>query len=261
MIGSDVMRVKFRGSLRVAGIVLLGACFCTGAAGPSTEPAKRFVKLSDAIPLNKLTVDNLEANFTDKLTPPATTQAIYFGELDDYGNDPDNDEPIAALPIIAVRSGDGWLAVPLTGEAMRDAGWHYVAAGPGAKEIWGAIDTVAGDSRSSFVLAHSTDGGETFEMTVFRKPTRRAEFFDFAMSADGHGRATVSLDADAGSHKAGLYHYQTNDDGKTWSAPVYEPDAMKRAVPVPDEEQPDEPSQGTQTSIRSDSTRMAVACR
>ena len=255
------MQMRFQGSLFAAAIVLLGVCLWTGAAGPSTEPAGRVVNLSDAIPLNKLTVDDLEANFTDKLTPPATTVALYFGELDDYGNDPDNDEPIEALPIIAVRNGGSWLAVPLAGEGMRDAGWHYVAAGPAAREIWGAIDTVAGDSRSSFVLAHSTDGGATFEMTVFHKPTRHAEFFDFAMSADGRGRATVSLDADSGSHKAGLYHYQTNDDGKTWSDPVYEPDVMKRADPVPDDEQPDQTNPGTKTSLRGDSTGAALACR
>ncbi len=254
--GSDAMRVRFTGSL----LVLLGVCICIGAAGPSTQPGGHVVKLSDAVPLNTLAINDLEVNLTDKLTPPATTQNIYFGELDDYGNDPDNDEPIAALPIIAVRRDGIWLAVPLAGEGMRDAGWHYVAAGPGAKEIWGAIDTVAGESRSSFVLAHSTDGGETFEMTAFRKPARRAEFFDFAMSADGHGRATVSLDADTSSHKAGLYHYQTNDDGKTWLAPRYEPDAMKRAVPVPDEEQPDEPAGGTKTSsIKSNQEMVTLA--
>ena len=255
------MCLKFRGSLLAVGFVSLVVTFCTHAAGPSTQPAERVVKLSDAIPLSRLAVDALEVNLTDKLSPPATTETVYFGELDDFGNDPDNDEPIAALPIIAVRNGGNWMAVPLAGEGMRDAGWHYVAAGPGAKEIWGAIDTVAGDSRSSFVLAHSTDGGETFEMTAFHKPTRKAEFFDFAMSADGHGRATVSLDADTGPHKAGLYHYQTTDDGKTWSAPVYEPDAMKRADSVPDEEQPDQAAPGSKTSLRGDSMGRALACR
>ena len=132
-----------------------------------------------------------------------------------------------------------------------------MAAGPGAKEIWGAIDTVAGDSRASFVLAHSTDGGATFAMTVFRKPTRRAEFFDFAMDRDGHGRVTVLLDGDVGSHKAGRYHYQTTDDGKTWSAPRYEPNAMKRSDPVPDEEQPDDGGGGTKTSSATPNRDMA----
>jgi hypothetical protein len=255
------MSLKFRGSLLATGIVLLVVTFWTHAAGPTTEPAVRVVKVSDAIPLSRLAVDDLEVNLTDKLAPPATTETVYFGELDDFGNDPDNDEPIEALPIIAVRNGGSWMAVPLAGEGMRDAGWHYVGAGPGPKEIWGAIDTVAGDSRSSFVLAHSTDGGTTFEMTVFHKPTRKAEFFDFAMSADGHGRATVSLDADSGPHKAGLYHYQTTDDGKSWSVPIYEPDAMKRADQVPDDEQPDQTAPGTKTSFRGDSTGATLACR
>jgi hypothetical protein len=255
------MSLKFGSSLLAGGIVLLVVTFWTCAAGLTTEPAASVVKLSDAIPLSRLTVDDLEVNLTDKLSPPAATGTVYFGELDDFGSDPDNDEPIAALPIIAVRNGGNWMAVPLAGEGMRDAGWHYVGAGPGAKEIWGAIDTVAGDSRGSFVLAHSTDGGATFEMTVFRKPSRKAEFFDFAMSADGHGRATVSLDTDSGPHKAGLYHYQTSDDGKTWSAPVYEPDAMKRADPVPDEEQPDQTPPGTKTSLHGDSMGATLAYR
>jgi hypothetical protein len=255
------MRLKFGRSLFFAGIALPAVCFWAAGAGPATQPAPRMVKLSDAVPLSRLAVDDLEVNLTDKLAPPATAVNIYFGELDDYGNDPDNDQPIAALPIIAVNDGDNWMALPLGGEGMRDAGWHYVAAGPGAKEIWGAIDTVAGDSRASFVLAHSTDGGATFEMTDFHKPTRRAEFFDFAMDHNGHGRATISLDADAGPHKAGLYHYQTSDDGKTWSAPRYEPDAMKRAEPVPDEEQPEMPGGGAKTSMRPDLNGNALARR
>jgi hypothetical protein len=255
------MSLKFRGSLWGSGVVLLIVSFCTGAGGPATEPVGDVVKLSDAVALSQLAVDELEANFTDKLTPPAAEETIYFGELDQFGNDPDNDEPIAALPIIAVRKGGSWMAVPLTSEGMRDAGWRYVGAGPGAKEIWGAIDTVAGDSRANFVLAHSSDGGATFVMTVFRKPTRRAEFFDFAMDRDGHGRVTISLDSDVGSHKAGRYHYQTSDDGKTWSAPQYEPNAMKRAEPVPDEEQPDEGGGGTKTSMEVSSNGMVLACR
>jgi hypothetical protein len=253
------MLLKFRGLFGGGGIVVLVVLFCIGAGGPATEPAGDVVKLSDAVPLSQLAVDGLEANLTDKLTPPATTETIYFGELDQFGNDPDNDEPIGALPIIAVRNGTSWVAVPLTSEGMRDAGWRYVAAGPGAKEIWGAIDTVAGESRGSFVLAHSVDGGATFAMTVFHKPTRRAAFFDFTMDRSGHGQATISLDADVGPHKAGLYHYQTTDDGKTWSAPRYEPDAMKRADPVPDEEQPDEGGGGTKTSMLPDQNGPALA--
>src|SRR5437763_94350 len=82
-------------------------------------------------------------------------------------------------------------------------------AGPGPREIWGGLDTVAGSSRPRFALAHSADGGETFELVVFRKPCRLATFFDFAMDREGHGRATLSLDSDCGKYKAGLYHYET----------------------------------------------------
>ena len=123
------MRLKFKGSLWGGGIVLLVVSFCTGAGGPATEPAGDVVKLSDAVPLSRLAVDELEANLLDKLTPPTSTETIYFGELDQFGNDPDNDEPIAALPIIAVRNGE--LGGGAAGE-RGDAGWRLAICGGGA---------------------------------------------------------------------------------------------------------------------------------
>jgi hypothetical protein len=213
------------------------------AAGP------RVVKLADAASLKDLTTDDRQASLTDKLAPPQATQTIYFGELDTYAND-DDEEPSSAVPIIAVRDGEAWRALPLGGPGFVDAGWKYVGAGPGPREIWGGIDTVAGGSRPRFALVHSTDGGETFELIAFRKPCRLATFFDFAMDRDGHGRATLSLDSDCGKYKAGLYHYETSDDGKTWSAePRYEADAMIRADDVPEDEQPNAPSEGAKQTM------------
>jgi hypothetical protein len=218
-------------------------------AAPTTGPT---IRLADAVPLVKLLTEDWQANLTDKLDAPQVNQALYFGELDAY-TDPDadtsTDAPDDAIPILAIKTDESWKAIPLVSVSLRQAGWKYVAAGPAPGEVWGALDTVAGDSRPRFVLAHSTDGGASFTLTPFTKPCKLAQFFDFAMSRDGHGRATVSLDTDCGPHQAGLYHYQTSNDGKTWSPPTFEPDVMLRSDPVPDDEQPDAPEPGHKTSV------------
>lgn len=227
----------------------IAVCFVTRAtavaAQPTTAPAWRVVNLADAVPLTDLTVDGREAGFTDKLSRPQAGQTICFGELNTYEHEDDH-EPVTAVPIIATRRADGaWVALPLVGEGLKDAGWNYVGAGPAPREIWGGLDTVAGERRDKFVLAHSVDGGAAFALSVFNKPCRLASFFDFAMSRDGRGRATLSLDTDVGECKAGLYHYETIDGGKTWSVePRHEADAMIRADEVPDSEQPDAPLEG-----------------
>lgn len=205
------------------------------------------VSMSRAVPLEKLEVDDWEPNLLNKLESPLAARTTYFGELDAYSDDadPDTDKPDDAVPIIAVRDSDGsFKALALVGGPLRESGWQFVGAGPHPGEIWGALDVVTDAQHGRFVLAHSTDGGKTFQLASFPKPCKLANFFDFAMARDGHGRATLSLDTDCGAVKAGLYHYRTDDDGKTWSTqPAYEPDAMVRADPVPDDEQPDAASE------------------
>jgi hypothetical protein len=116
--------------------------------------------------------------------------------------------------------------------------------------VWGVLDTAAGETRPNFVLAHSTDGGTTFALREIHKPCKLALFTDFTMSRTGIGRVTLSLDTDCGSNKAGLYHYETTDHGKTWSkSPRYEPDAMIHADPVPEDEQPDQQIDGTSHTL------------
>jgi hypothetical protein len=259
MRGSDPEKnrmVKHLIDPRVACMMLLplslSACAASPANPPTTAPSPTQVKLTDVVALTGLTSENRTANLTDKLTRPQAAQTMYFGEIDEYADNADEDDPpIAALPIIALRNDKDWLAVPLAGEGLADAGWKYVGSGPAPREIWGALDTVAGDSQANFVLAHSTDGGASFQLTTFHKPCKLAEFFDFAMDRDGHGRASVSLDTDCGKYKAGIYHYQTTDDGKTWNlTPKYEPDAMIRADPVPDDEQPEQPEMKHRTASK-----------
>jgi hypothetical protein len=227
--------------------ISLSACLAgTPAAvkSPTTAPLPALVKLADAQPLGDMEDDNMQVTMTDKLSSPQTNDTIYFGEIDEFASD-DDQTPIAAVPVIAVHPDAGWKAVSLTGRGIENAGWKYVGAGPGKKEIWGVLDTSAGETRSRFVVAHSTDGGDTFTLRVFLKPCRLAVVSDFAMTRGGHGRVTLSLDTESGKSKPGLYNYDTADDGATWSdVPRFEPDSMIRADEVPDDEQP-EPKQVT----------------
>jgi hypothetical protein len=235
-------------SLRASVIVVaavLCACIAATPDNPTTAPttAPVVIKLSDAKPLGDLEQDTMQVNLTDKLSSPQANDTVYFGEIDQYSED-DDQTPIAVIPIIALHPGEDWKALPLSGRGLQDAGWKYVGSGPGKKEIWGVLDTAAGETRARFVVAHSTDGGDTFSLRVFQKPCKLATVSDFAMTRDGHGRVTVSLDTECGRSKPGLYNFDTTDDGKTWSdVPRFEPDAMIRADEVPDDEQP-EPKAG-----------------
>jgi hypothetical protein len=224
----------------LAGAVLLLGCLSAAAptTAPSTMPAAS-VAIADARPLSEFEGDEGVTTFTDKLRPPLAKTTVYFGEVDVYDGD-DDDDPSEATPLIGVKEGDTFKAVTVPSPAAANTGWRYVAAGPAPGSIWGCLDTVAGDSGWSVIVAHSTDGGATFAFKIFRKPCREGSFYDFGMTRDGHGKMTIALDTDCGRHKAGLYHFDTTDAGATWSAePRFEPDAMIHSESVPDEEQPD----------------------
>jgi hypothetical protein len=225
----------------VVAIALIGMCGCFNDVGshlPATTSTAGDIKLSDAIPLEQIESDDVQVTLTDKITSPATLFPIYFGEADTFDSD-DPDTAIASIPVIAVCLGSDWKAVPLPGPGLENAGWKYVASGPALHEVWGVLDTAAGDSGPDFVVAHSIDGAMSFTLKTFHKPASLATVADFAISQIGRGRVTLSLDTNCGPNKAGLYHYETNDDGKTWSKiPRYEPDVMIRAATVMDDEQP-----------------------
>jgi hypothetical protein len=225
----------------VSVIFLLSLCGCFNDLAqhhPATTSTAGDVKLFDAIPLDQIESDGVQVTLTDKITSPATLFTVYFGEADTFDSD-DPDTATSSIPVIAVCLGSDWKAVPLAGPGLENAGWKYVATGPALHEIWGVLDTSAGDSGPDFVVAHSTDGAMSFTLKTFHKPNSLATVADFAMSQTGHGRVTLSLDTNCGSNKAGLYHYETNDDGKTWSKiPRYESDVMIRAAAVTDDEQP-----------------------
>jgi hypothetical protein len=240
---------RLNGNIKFCRLVLasLLAAAVSGCVGdelpnhphPATTTPAGDVRLSDAKSLDDLDSDeDVQMTLTDKLSWPQTTQPVYFGEADQFDSD-DSTTPVSTVPLIAIHDGKDWKGVPLIGPGLTDAGWKYVGAGPATGEVWGVLDTAAGDSQADFVVAHSIDGAMSFTLTVFSKPCRHAEVFDFLMGRNGHGRITLSLDADCGLFRAGLYHYDTVDDGKTWSkSPRYEADAMVRSDTVPDDQQP-----------------------
>ena len=237
--------------LSLAMLVLLAA------AAPATRPTTTgpsTVRLADAKPLAELTPAGLQAEMTDVLSPPRVADhAVYFGTVNAYAGDGDDAELTSALPVIALKEGDRWRAVPLVGRGLANAGWRYVGAGPRRGEVWAVLDTVVGDDAPTFTIAHSTNGGRTFALTAYDKPCPQASVYDFALARDGHGRVTLSLDTSVGHHRPGLYHYDTADGGRTWAtAPRFEPDAMVRADSVPDDDQPEafDRADGKKTALR-----------
>ncbi len=225
-----------------------GGTAAVGPGGPTTAPTPvaGVVRVADAKPLADLCPGDLQANLTDKLSPPQVAgRAVYFGEVDEYDGDGDDAKLLSTLPVVAVKDGADWKAVPLAAAGLADTGWKYVGAGPAGGEVWGVLDTAAGDGGPAVVLAHSTDAGATFTLGRLPKPCPQATVFDFAMTGDGHGRVTLALDETVGPDHPGLYQYDTADGGRTWSTrPRYEPDGMTRADAVPDDEQPDPPAGG-----------------
>ena len=243
--------MRWSGKSSWAGLCVAASLAACGGAvaarrattGPTTAatPVPGTVRLADAKPLTDLTTGDLTANLTDKLAPPQTSErTVYFGEVDAYDGPDEDAKVISALPILAVKDGATWRAVPVVGPGLADTDWRYVGAGPGQREAWGVLDAAVGDGGPTFVLAHSTDGGGTFALATLRKPCPQADVSDFAMTRGGRGRVTLSLDETVGPNHPGLYHYETADGGRTWSArPRFEPDNMVRADSVPDDEQPD----------------------
>ncbi len=233
--------------------------------GPTTAPTTLPgpIRLADAKPLAELTPGDLQANLTDKLSPPQTADhPVYFGEVDEYDG-PDEDAKLtSSLPVLAERDGATWRAVPVVGPGLADTGWKYVGSGPAPLEAWGVLDTTVGDGGPTVVLAHSTDGGASFQLSALAKPCPQASLSDFSMTRDGRGRVTLSLDEAVGRSRPGLYLYETDDGGRTWSVrPRFEPDGMTRADAVPDDEQPPAPAdngKAGKTAWRGDARRRAI---
>ena len=95
---------------------IVAMAYAGRAAGPRAKPgattvptAMPSVDLADAKPLAELTPGDLQANLTDKLSPPQTKgRAIYFGEVDEYDGPEEDAKLTSSLPILALKDGASW---------------------------------------------------------------------------------------------------------------------------------------------------------
>jgi hypothetical protein len=223
------------------------ACAAQAAPHPTTRAAATTqtsaIKKSDAAELIKLEKDGAEATMWYQIKTKRA-QRICFGQLETYDDD---DNVVTTTPCIAWVSHDHWTAVQIDDSRLKNAAWEAVVAGPSKGEIWGVLDQNLDDRQADVLLVHSTDGGETFDISAIAKPSESAEYDSFCMDEHGHGRLSVYLDAKNEKHaKAGFYHYRTTDDGRTWSQAQFEPDGTAPADDVPDDDQPDDSAKPVQ---------------
>jgi hypothetical protein len=218
--------------------LLLAGCASHARAAATTKPAEgvKIIAFADAVELDELTKE-CEPDLSHQLRLSRGGR-IYFGTLNTYDND---DQPTMSVPIIAKREGDNWRAVAIRDARLKDAAWSYVGGGPNRGEIWGVLDASLDADQADLLLAHSSDGGKTFELSALRKPDPAADYDSFCIGPDGKGRVTLYRfpdPEDESASKPGFYHYRTTDGGKTWSSPEFEPDVMWPARDVPDDDQP-----------------------
>jgi len=214
---------------------------CAHQDKPSSTDERHVVRMSNSVDLAKLLRADEQVNLTHKLNLLHGEGLIYFGELDTFDDD---DLLVTAAPIIARKSGGGWVGIRIADPRLKDASWAYVGAGPNRGEIWGILDQVpdiVDEVQSDLIIAHSTDGGETFALTQIRKPDDLATFDSICIGPGGHGRLSMYLSTEEESTEhPGFYHFLTSDSGRTWVAtPKYEPDALSAAQGVTEDEQPD----------------------
>jgi hypothetical protein len=216
------------------------------ASAPSTAQAgaseHRLLRVADAVPLSQLRTNDTDIDLASRVN--TSKRALLFGQLDTSDSDGD---VVATEPVIAFKDATGNTQVlKVADERLNDGTWMFVASGPKHGEIWGVLDAGLDAMQENVILAHSTDDGETFTLIAIAKPDRRADYDSFCLDKSGHGRLSVFLAGDEKRHlKQGYYNYLTTDGGATWSSPQREPDALKRADDISDDEQDDSDSPPT----------------
>jgi hypothetical protein len=226
--------------------LFLNASIC-GCAQHAKSPASsandspHVLRMNDSIDLAKLLRADEQVNLTHKLNMQHDGGTIYFGELDTYD---DEDQLASSAPIIVRKSGTRWRGIRVSDPRLKDANWAYVGAGPKPGEIWGILDQssdIADEVQAELIIAHSTDGGQTFSLMPLPKPNDAASFDSICIGPNGRGRLTMYLSSeDESTERPGFYHFQTSDSGRTWArAARYEADALSAAQSVSDDEQPD----------------------
>jgi hypothetical protein len=227
-------------SFSVMGWVVALAAGCAAASShptSATHPAAtqpHIVHLSSAMPLEKLRREDTDFDLHNRMQSGGET--LYFGQLETTDS---QDEVTATAPVIVAKVKGEWRALSLADSRLPNAEFLFVASGPAKGEIWGVLDDQIADPAEVVLLAHSTDAGQTWRLTTVHKPRGAGSYDSFAMDKNGHGRLTVHLNREQSQNRSGFYHFRTTDDGQTWSRPDYEPDHLKSADEIPDDEDPE----------------------
>jgi hypothetical protein len=225
--------------LSVIGFVVALTAGCAAAAShptTSTRPATQphVVHLSSAVPLNKLRTEQTDFDLHNRMQSGG--QTLYFGQLDTTES---QDETTATAPVIVAKVKGEWRALSLADSRVPNAEFLFVASGPAKGEIWTVLDNQIDAPAAVVLLAHSTDAGQTWALSTVHKPRGVGSYDSFSMDKTGHGRLTVHVSGKQSNRSSGFYHFRTSDDGQTWSSPDFEPDHLKRADEVPEDEDPE----------------------
>jgi len=232
-------------------------CAAALGAGPSSRPATTMphvARMTDAVPIDKLRTEHTDVDLRTRITY-SKDDVLYFGQAESYDN---NGDVSATAPLVVSRIKGHWRALSLSDDRLPDAEFLFIAAGPKKDELWGVLDDQIGDPSSVLLLAHSTDSGQTWQLTTLNKPNAAGVFDSFAMDKSGHGRVSVYLTKRESHNRPGYYHFRTTDAGRTWSAPEREPDSMTPADDIPDDEDPEPLKEGEKTTVSERSSTVAV---
>jgi hypothetical protein len=203
----------------------------------TTNPigATRVLNLKDAVPLARFRNADREIDLRNRISYENGAD-LYFGQSDMIDGD---GQTSATVPLIVASQRGGWTALSLDDVRLKNAEWQFIASGPAAGEIWGVLDDILKHKAAVLLLAHSTDAGQTWNVTSISKPFGQGEFDSFAMDKSGHGRLSVYLAPDDKHPRhAGFYHLRTTDGAKTWLPPEHEPDALDPAEEIPADDEP-----------------------
>ena len=205
--------------------------FATAHPLPATRPSQRTISLSSAVRAEELEQGDWELDMQSQI--PFENQTLLFGQLSTYDDDNNAQQ---TMPVIGYKQGTQIMAMRIDDPRLKNAAWSYISAGPTKNEFWGVLDASLDETQSYLVLVHSTDAGKTMHLSSLPKPHATCVFDSFCMDRTGHGRVSVYVDrTKTRPTHAGYYHYRTSDDGETWTATQFEPDAMTPASDAPDE--------------------------